>query len=205
MSRFSDSEREQIQSRLIEAGRELFARFGLERTRIKDITEEVGIGTSTFYQFFDSKETLYVEVLCVERERLNQEIEKAVTVAETPREELRALLRTMLREVRSNPLISSLIVDGELRALQDRLSESEAESIRSDLTDSDLSYARRWTDNENFRYDDPDLVDEMIYALVFVTRSRNIPLNGNDDTTYERMEEALIEVVVDGLFVPLTE
>ncbi|MCW8172898.1 hypothetical protein D8S78_14755 [Natrialba swarupiae] len=33
----------------------MFARFGLERTRIKDITEAVGIGTSTFYQFSTRK------------------------------------------------------------------------------------------------------------------------------------------------------
>ncbi|MFO8116319.1 MAG: TetR/AcrR family transcriptional regulator, partial [Halorubrum sp.] len=45
MSGFSDAERERIRGELVAAGRELFERFGFERTRIKDVTEAVGIGT----------------------------------------------------------------------------------------------------------------------------------------------------------------
>ena len=201
MSSFSEDERERIRSELVEAGRELFERFGFERTRIKDVTEAVGIGTSTFYQFFDSKEALYVEVLCVEREALEREIAAAVDAVDTPREEVEMLLRTMLREVRSNPLISRLIVDGELRTFQDRLSEAERESLGADVRNSELGYAGRWAALDGFRYDDPELIDELFYSLVFVTRSRNAPISADSDAMYERVEEALIETIVNGLFV----
>ncbi|GAB7010209.1 TetR/AcrR family transcriptional regulator [Halorubrum trueperi] len=211
MSGFSAAERERIRAELIEAGRELFDRFGFERTRIKDVTEAVGIGTSTFYQFFDSKEALYVAVLRVERAALEREIESAVEVADGPREEVRALLRTMFREVRSNPLISRLIVDGELRALQDRLSAAEAASIDADARnavdvvdagdagDAELPLASRWAAVEGFRFDDPELVDALFHALVFVARSRDAPIGGSD-VAYERVEDALIDTIVAGLF-----
>lgn len=201
MSGFSEEERDRIRSELVSAGRELFERFGFERTRIKDVTEAVDIGTSTFYQFFDSKEALYVEVLRVEREALEREVEAAVVAADTPRKEVEMLLRTMLREVRSNPLISRLIVDGELRTFQDRLSEAERESIGTDVRNSDLGYSSRWAALDEFRYDDPDLIDELFYALVFIARSRSAPISSDSDAMYDRVEDALIETIVDGLFM----
>jgi AcrR family transcriptional regulator len=200
MSRFTDRDRERIRSRLIDAGRELFAQFGFERTRISDLTTRVGIGTSTFYQFFDSKEALYVEVLLAERESLEGEIADAVREVETPREEVRVLLRTTLREVRANPLISSLIVDGELRALQDRIAESETDEAAIASRGSELPFAERWAELDSFRYDDPDLIDRLFISLVFTARSRNAPIGADTDATYEEAEDALIETIVDGLF-----
>ena len=203
MSGFSDEERERIRGELVAAGRELFERFGFERTRIKDVTEAVDIGTSTFYRFYDSKEALYVEVLVAEREELEASIAEAVAAVDTPREEVRVLLKTTLAEVRSNPLISSLIVDGELRALQDRIADAEGEDggIESAAYDSGLPFAGRWAELDAFRYDDPQLIDELFVSLVFTARSRNAPIGADSDESYERVEDALIETVVDGLFV----
>ncbi|WP_435074728.1 TetR/AcrR family transcriptional regulator [Halorubrum sp. HHNYT27] len=201
MSGFSDAEREQIRAELVAAGRELFERFGFERTRIKDVTDAVGIGTSTFYRFYDSKEALYVEVLVAEREELEAAIAEAVAAADTPREEVRVLLKTTLREVRSNPLISSLIVDGELRAFQDRIADAEGdEGISPAATGSNLPFAARWAGLDAFRYDDPQLIDELFVSLVFTARSRNAPIGADSDEAYERVEDALIETIVDGLF-----
>lgn len=202
MSRFTDTEREQIYSQLIEAGQELFAQFGFERTRISDLTAEANIGTSTFYQFFDSKEELYFRVLLVERKNLEQKIAEIVADGETPREEVRLFLKTTLDEVRSNPLISALIVEGELRALQDRLEESgvEKEFVKEQHTDSDLLFTERWAKAESFRYDDPDLIDQLIISLVFTVRSQNAPIGSGSEVDYGQVEDALIETVVDGLF-----
>lgn len=202
MSGFSEEERERIRAELVASGRELFERFGFERTRIKDVTEAVDIGTSTFYRFYDSKEALYVEVLHAEREALETSIAEAVASADTPREEVRVLLKTTLAEVRSNPLISSLIVDGELRALQDRIADAEdGGGIDPTAYDSNLPFAARWAEIDAFRYDDPELIDELFVSLVFTARSRNAPIGADSDDVYERVEDALIETVVDGLFV----
>ncbi|MFC5278110.1 TetR/AcrR family transcriptional regulator [Halorubrum rubrum] len=201
MSRFSESERDRIRSQLVENGRELFARFGFDRTRIKDVTEAVGIGTSTFYQFFDSKETLYAAVLHAEQERIEAHIEAAISEAETPREEVRTMLHTTFREVRSNPLASRLIVGGELRQLHDQLSEEDRESIGSDPREGELPYASRWAAMDEVRYDDPDLINGLFRSLVFVTRAQDSPISVLHVSEYEEVEERLIETIVDGLFV----
>jgi AcrR family transcriptional regulator len=199
MTRFSEEDRERIRAELVEAGRELFAQFGFERTRISDVTEAVGIGTSTFYQFFDSKESLYVRVLGIERDRLYDRIREAVGNAETPRDEVETMLRTMLREVRANPHTSRLFVDGELRLLEEQLSDADRRSLVSDAPTDDLPYAESWAELDAFRYDDPAAVRDLFRALVFVTRAKETSLVPAE--AYDDVEERLIETVADGLFV----
>lgn len=201
MTRFSDAERAQIRTQLIEAGQELFAQFGFERTRIKDLTDAVDIGTSTFYQFYDSKEALYVEVLCVERDELEAEIDAAVSAVDTPREEVRTMLETMFREVHANPLISRLIVDNELHALQEQLSIADQEELAASVQQSDLPYADQWVATPSFRLEDPAVVRGLIRSLVFTTRSRETLVEAGDTASYEAVESALIDAIVDGLFV----
>ena len=201
MTRFSDEDRERIHGELVEAGRELFTRHGFERTRIKDVTEAVDIGTSTFYQFFDSKEMLYVAVLKRERDRLIERVDAAVADAATPREEVRTMLETLFDEVRSDPLISRMIVENELQAPLDQLSESERESLAADPPGESLGYADRWVEEPSFRFDDPDLVRDAVTSLIFTTRSQELVREPGTATDPTRVDHVLIDTIVDGLFV----
>jgi hypothetical protein len=107
----------------------------------------------------------------------------------------------MFHEVRSNPLISRLIVENELHALQEQLSESERESLAASIQESDLSYADRWVELDAFRFDDPAVVSGLIRSLVFTTRSRETLMESGSTADYEAVEDALIETIVAGLFV----
>ena len=199
MTRFTEEDRERIRSQLVDAGRELFAQYGFAETRIRDVTDAVGIGTSTFYQFFDSKESLYVEVLRIERARLHDRIDDAVSAAETPRKEVETMLRVMLREVRSNPHTSRLFVEGELRLIAEHLSDAERQSLTDGEQTGDLPYAESWAAMDAFRYDDPAAVADLFRSLVFVTRAKDADIVPAED--YEETEDRLIETIVDGLFV----
>jgi AcrR family transcriptional regulator len=69
MKGFSDERRTHIRRELLEEGRKLFTRYGLRKTTMADLTGPVDIAPSTFYQFFDSKEELYIKILEREGER----------------------------------------------------------------------------------------------------------------------------------------
>ena len=60
---FTETEKEVIRKQLLEKGSHCFSRYGLKKTGIEDITNLAGIGKGTFYNFFNSKEELFVEVL----------------------------------------------------------------------------------------------------------------------------------------------
>ena len=199
MTRFTDEDRNRIREELIASGHDLFARHGFERTRVSDVTEAVGIGTSTFYQFFDSKEDLYLDVLLVERDRIHDELVSALGPATTPREEAETVLRTMFAEVRSSPLTRRLFVDGEIRLIEDQLAGTT--SIPDDPGEPEqmLTQFNEWADREDFRLNDPDVVGGLFRSLLFVTQAQDTPLLPPD--SYEAIEDHLIETVVDGLFL----
>ena len=221
VTQFSDEDRERIRAEMIEAGHELFARYGFDRTRVSDITDAVEIGTSTFYQFFDSKEELYLAVLMAEREQLFGRLETAVAEMETPQAEAEMILRTTLEQVRSNTLIRRLFVDGELQRIEDQLEgtkyENNAqtnhktasgadcgeENISADLHGGSdlprvLPQPDEWVAREEVRISDPEIVRQLLQSLLFVTQAQNTPIVSED--SYNEVEEALIDTVVTGLF-----
>jgi len=221
VTQFSDEDRERIRTEMINAGHTLFARYGFDRTRVSDVTDAVDIGTSTYYQFFDSKEELYLAVLIAERERLFERLEAAVAEMETPQAEAEMILRTTLEQVRSNTLIRRLFVDGEIRRIDDYLygtkydnatktGDKEASDTRCDDAsraagsheESDLTQVLpqpdEWVARDEVRIDDPEIVRGLLRSLLFVTQAQNTSIVA--DENYDEIEEALIDTVVTGLF-----
>jgi AcrR family transcriptional regulator len=205
MTRFTDEDRKRLRAELIEVGHDYFTEFGFDRTRVSDVTSEVGIGTSTFYQFFDSKESLYLTVLINERERLFETLQSAMVDGETPREEAETILRTTLDEVRTNPLIRRLFVSGEIRRLESQLDGTTYEgNPTSKQFESSQTFERilqqpdEWVERDEVWIDDPDVVRGLLRSVLFVTQARDTPII--PDGSYEAIEEALIETIVAGLF-----
>jgi AcrR family transcriptional regulator len=195
VSGFSDRDRNRIRSGLVDAGRDQFARFGLDRTRIKDLTDAVGIAPSTFYQFFDSKERLYLEVLAAERERIAAEVGAGLDRTETPRDELRFALEYLFAELEDNELYYRLVVENEIESLHRALPEAALEEHYSDGFAVYEPHARRWTRQESFRIDDPAVVVRLFRMLAFTVVAGE--RFGGD---YDPARAALIDALVDGLF-----
>lgn len=63
MPRVSAQARAEARRRLLEAGAEHFARDGLERASVDAIAIAAGYAKGTFYNYFDSKEALFGEVI----------------------------------------------------------------------------------------------------------------------------------------------
>jgi len=58
---FSDYERKVIRQDLIKACQQCWSRYGYQKTGIRELAEQAGISTGAFYQFYDSKELLFVD------------------------------------------------------------------------------------------------------------------------------------------------
>ncbi len=82
--------------RLIEVARQLFTRQGIENTTMNDIATASDRGRRTLYTYFRTKSDIYQAVIESEAERIKREIEVEVGAHETPREKLRALMRSRL-------------------------------------------------------------------------------------------------------------
>ncbi len=60
---FTEYEKELIRKRLLEQGQRLFSAYGLKKTNIEEIAKAAGISKGAFYNFYESKEALFMEVI----------------------------------------------------------------------------------------------------------------------------------------------
>jgi AcrR family transcriptional regulator len=95
--------REQTQRKLLDAARTLFARQGVENTRINEITEEADVGFGSFYNHFDSKEAI-VEAVVEEAVAAQGDAVASVTAdLDDPAEVVAAAHRYFVNLARSDP------------------------------------------------------------------------------------------------------
>lgn len=197
MRGFSDEERERIRRELLAAGRKLFAQHGLQKTTIEDLTDDVDIGTSTFYQFYDSKEELYIAVLEDTGEDVIRRMNEAnLTEIDDPKEAVEELLQFVVTEIDRNPLARQITVDPDTRR---RLAEYQSADERANNHQSDIQFIRMVVDsfveNGQFRSQDPDLIAEAIAAIPYLTLHRD-EIGGGDA---DQVIDFIIETFASGL------
>ena len=95
--------REKTRAKLVEAARTLFARQGVDNTRINEITEEADVGFGSFYNHFDRKEAIVEAVLAETVAAQGEAIEAVTGQLDYPAEVISAAHRHFVRRARSDP------------------------------------------------------------------------------------------------------
>ena len=197
MRGFSDAEREHIREQLKEAGRELFAQYGLGKTTVEELTEPVGIGTSTFYQFYDSKDDLYRAILEDEEATIAERImRRSFDGTDDPREAIAAFLDASFEEIETNPLVQQILVEDELDRLEAQYSPEEKAAEREQELSFIRPYIEQWQAEGRVRDGDPDAIAGAIRATVFLTLHRD-----DIGEHYPAVRDELVEIVADGIVI----
>lgn len=66
---FSKEEKEALKKQMLEVGFNLIREYGVTHASVDKVTEAVGIGRTTFYNFFSTKEHFLVEIMRYQREK----------------------------------------------------------------------------------------------------------------------------------------
>ncbi|MCO8246329.1 TetR/AcrR family transcriptional regulator [Haladaptatus sp. AB643] len=199
MHNFSDEEREEIRENLVETARELIIRHGFKKTTVEDITEPVGIGESTFYQFFDSKSKIFLTVIVREHESLIDTIESEFTETDDPEADLERLIHTWADEFENRPI---------LRAGHQTFSEYPFQSVEAEMhnemTNKYLEQLGPIIEGLKGRSDgliqelDPSVVMEVLSVIELMSRYRDeYEKYGSDEYSFVR--DTLITTVARGL------
>lgn len=77
----NDNEQKEL---ILSAAKNLFSRFGLEKTTMEEIAKAAGKGKSSLYYYFKSKEEVYAEVIRKEILGLKTTIRKAIEEEDDP-------------------------------------------------------------------------------------------------------------------------
>jgi AcrR family transcriptional regulator len=123
---FTADEATSIRAKLLAAGEESFARMGIRRTTVEELARAAGISKGAFYNFFDTKESLFLALLEDHEIRAHAEVEAAVRA--DPHRGLDTLIDTAMQATRRNPLLPVAMSQDGLRLLHG-MTEAQREAF----------------------------------------------------------------------------
>lgn len=95
--------------KIIVVAERLFSERGYYKTSVKDITQEAGVGTGTFYIYFEDKHSLYQTILSEYGRYIRKSIASSVKQATTRQEAERIGIETFVNLVRKDPSMYNVI------------------------------------------------------------------------------------------------
>ena len=82
-------DKEQIKRKIVIDAGDIFSRFGFGKTTMSDIARKTGMGKSSLYYYFNSKEEIFEQVVIFEADILIDELTKALEKSNGAKEKLK--------------------------------------------------------------------------------------------------------------------
>lgn len=153
---------EEKKTALLSCARELFATKGFKDTNVADITGQAGFSVGTFYNYYPSKDRLFVEILKQETAALMKSIMKSVDLDDDPVKLIKRLLALNQEGMRSNPILSQWYQPGVADRIEKIFREENGLQAVDFLYRDFLELVRKWQAEGRMR---SDISGEMIMAI----------------------------------------
>lgn len=96
---------DEIRYELIECGTKLFSEKGYKDTKVKDVTDEACISVGTFYNYFDSKEELFLDVYIKKHDKAKKELLQLFKEDKPPIKIIENAVYKFLNMMQSDPIL----------------------------------------------------------------------------------------------------
>ena len=184
---FTEEERAEYREKMLAAGFDLLKQYGMTHMSVAKITEAAGIGVSTFYNFFPSKEAYVYEVLQYRRKIIPDLLRMALNGKEKAGPaEARTYLKFMIDENYS--VFPSLSPEDEKR-LVEMLPEQAAPNQQKEMQIANqfIAVMEDVCPNANMT-----LVANLIKIYVLGAEGREILHEAAYEETMERMRDLIL-------------
>lgn len=199
--RFTQEEKEIIINSLIEKGTELFRTYGLKKTNVEDLTKAVGIAKGSFYNFYKSKEELFIEVLKRSQDKLIKEMQDIISkMKESPKETFKEFLRFHFRAPKEHPIINQIADKATRTYLIRKLHDSSELKQMVQSYEYIPQFIKTWQKKGWIIKKDPKILAGMLKSLFTIgIDEETIVYIGKEN--YPEILENLIEVMADYMII----
>ena len=194
----AEDEMENKKEELFACGKELFSTKGFKDTNVADITQKAGVSVGTFYNYYASKEKLFMEIFLEGNVRLKESIMESVNPEEDPAALVKHMLERNMAGIKADPILSQWY-NREVFAKIERLYREENGIGFMDFLYSDsLKMVQKWQAEGKMRDDiDCRLVMAIFAALINIdTHKEEIGLE-----YFPQILDYMTEFVMKGLTV----
>ena len=121
---------------ILDTAKKMFARYGLQKTSLDEVARMARVAKATIYNYFGSKDRVYLEVLRREMDEIVEKISSSVDQEALPEDKLVAFVKAKFRYMRQAINILNLDREGIEKLLP------SAESIRNELIEQEVDIIR---------------------------------------------------------------
>jgi AcrR family transcriptional regulator len=91
---------DEVREQVVQAARQVFARYGFKKTALDDIARESRKGKSTIYYYFKSKDEIFKAVIDAEAEIRDKAIEAQISQIEDPKLKLKTYIYVRMQTLK---------------------------------------------------------------------------------------------------------
>jgi AcrR family transcriptional regulator len=118
---------------ILDTAKKMFARYGLRKTSVDEVARMARVAKATIYNYFGSKDQVYLEVLRREMDEIEEKISSSVSQEVLPVDKLTTFVKAKFRYMRKAINILNLDREGIEKLLP------SAESIRNELFEREVN------------------------------------------------------------------
>jgi len=198
MSKFTESEKEQIRQCLLTKGKELFIQYGLSKTSIDDLVQACGIGKGSFYKFYSSKEELFYVILNNQEEVSNRLIGEHLQGNLPPKELISSFFHLAFQLADENPLLQQWFQEGEAERITRKLPRHLIEGFSQDNVKKGILFVQTLIQRGVLREQDPEAVEGVIRAILMLRLLKE----KLGSALFPKIMDLIIDYVAEGLTKP---
>ncbi len=160
---------------IFKAGRELFYSKGFKDTNVSEIAKTAGIGVGTFYNYYSSKEELFVEIYLKENEDLKKRIFQSINLNDDPVALVTKLVTRNIKEINANPILKEWYNKELFRKLEKYFYEKGGfESIAELTRGGKAELIKLWKAQGKIRDDiDDDMIGAIFDSIPYIDIHKN--------------------------------
>ncbi|MEK4058120.1 MULTISPECIES: TetR/AcrR family transcriptional regulator [Paenibacillus] len=150
-------------------GKAIFSTKGFKQTNVSDITKAAGIAVGTFYNYFSSKEKLFLEIFLEENVKLKKSIMKSIDLNEEPLPLIKKLIALNINGMNSNPILKEWFNKDVFFKIEQQYREENGVEQVDFLYDSFAELFRSWQAEGKIRNDlDVELIMAFFTGIIII-------------------------------------
>lgn len=181
---------------ILKYGKELFRSKGFKDTNISEITKMAGIATGTFYNYYPSKEKLFMDIFMEENVKLKKNIMESINLEASPLNVMKEMMSLNVKGMTSNPILKEWYNREVFNKIEQSFRDENGIDGVEFLYDSFIEVIRKWQIEGKVRNDmDAEMIMAIFSSLVNVdTHKEEIGVK-----YFPQVLEYLAEFTMNGL------
>ena len=143
-------------------GKEIFEKKGFKDTSVAEIMKQAGMATGTFYNYYPSKDKLFMEIYNDENAKLKRRILASLNMEAEPVFVMWEMMMKNLQGMLENPILREWYNRDVFQKIEQSFREESGADHVDFLYDSFVEVIRKWQNEGKMR---SDISAEMIMAI----------------------------------------